>query len=61
MVSFSSLEFLFRFLPVFLILYFVMPYREHYFLCGGRACFYFGAYSAHFAQLFYGNTDVETE
>ena len=28
MVSFSSLEFLFRFLPVFLILYFVMPVKH---------------------------------
>lgn len=36
MVSFSSLEFLFRFLPVFLILYFVVPvrYRETVFLVG---------------------------
>ncbi len=36
MVSFSSLEFLFRFLPVFLILYFVVPakYRETILLVG---------------------------
>lgn len=36
MVSFSSLEFLFRFLPIFLILYFAMPakYREIVFLVG---------------------------
>lgn len=36
MVSFSSLEFLFRFLPIFLILYFVIPvkYRNLLFLAG---------------------------
>ena len=36
MVSFSSLEFIFRFLPVFLILYYIVPckYREIAFLAG---------------------------
>ena len=36
MVNFSSLEFLFRFLPVFLIIYFIVPskYREIAFLAG---------------------------
>lgn len=36
MVNFSSLEFIFRFLPVFLILYFIVPskYREIAFLAG---------------------------
>ena len=36
MVSFSSLEFLFRFLPIFLILYFVIPskYKETVLLAG---------------------------
>lgn len=36
MVSFSSLEFLFRFLPIFLILYFVIPskYKEAVLLAG---------------------------
>ena len=36
MVSFSSLEFMFRFLPVFLIIYYLVPskYRETVFLAG---------------------------
>ncbi len=42
MVSFSSLEFLFRFLPVFLILYFAVPvrYRDTVFLVG--SLFFYG-------------------
>lgn len=41
MVSFSSLEFLFRFLPVFLILYFITPSRHReLILLAGSFIFY---------------------
>lgn len=44
MVSFSSFEFLFRFLPIFLILYFAMPkkYRETLLLLGSLVFYAFG-------------------
>lgn len=44
MVSFSSFEFLFRFLPIFLILYFVIPakYREMLLLLGSLVFYAFG-------------------
>ena len=44
MVSFSSFEFLFRFLPIFLILYFVIPkkYKETLLLLGSLVFYAFG-------------------